>query len=167
MRQDEKLKDIIKPAVESVGYTLWGIEYVSRNSSDLLRIYIDHENGILIEDCEKASHQISAVLDVEEPISNAYSLEVSSPGLDRRFFEIEQYADYINQGLDIKLWAPVNNLRKLKCELASVDIDSDKITVRVDKEYQKIAQISDDLIELDISQIKIAKILINDKMLNN
>ena len=166
MRQDEKLKDIIKPAVESVGYTLWGIEYVSRNSSDLLRVYIDHENGILIEDCEKASHQVSAVLDVEEPISNAYSLEVSSPGLDRRFFEIEQYTDYINQGLDIKLWAPVNNLRKLKCELVSVDIDSDKITVRIDEEYQKIAQISDDLIELDISQIKISKILINDKMLN-
>lgn len=167
MRQDEKLKDIIKPAVESVGYTLWGIEYVSRNSSDLLRVYIDHENGILIEDCEKASHQVSAVLDIEEPISNAYSLEVSSPGLDRRFFEIEQYTDYINQGLDIKLWAPVNNLRKLKCELVSVDIDSDKITVRIDEEYQKIARISDDLIELDISQIKIAKILINDKMLNN
>ena len=65
------------------------------------------------------------------------------------------------------MWAPVNNLRKLKCELVSVDIDSDKITVRIDEEYQKIARISDDLIELDISQIKIAKILINDKMLNN
>ena len=167
MLQNEKLKNIIKPAVESTGYTLWGIEYISRNSSDLLRVYIEHENGIMVEDCKKASHQISAVLDVEDPIANTYSLEVSSPGLDRRFFEIYQFSDYINQNLDIKFWAPVNNMRKLKCELVSVDINLNKIIVRIDKEYQKLAQVLDDLIELEINQIKIAKILINDKMLNN
>jgi len=107
MVQDEKLKLIIKPAVESAGYIFWGIEYVTRKSSDLLRVYIDHKNGILVEDCEKASRQISSVLDVEDPLGNAYDLEVSSPGLDRRFFELSQYQDYINYAFDIKLCPPL------------------------------------------------------------
>lgn len=163
MMQDEKLKLIIKPAVESAGYILWGIEYVSRKSSDLLRIYIDHKNGVLVEDCEKASRQISSVLDVEDPLGNRYSLEVSSPGLDRRFFEISQYQDYINYVLDIKLLTPVNNRRKFQCELISVDCDSGKITVKLNSDDVNDL---DALLDLDLSQIRIAKILITDNMLN-
>ena len=162
MVQDEKLKLIIKPAVESAGYIFWGIEYVTRKSSDILRVYIDHKNGILVEDCEKASRQISSVLDVEDPLGNAYDLEVSSPGLDRRFFEISQYQDYINYAFDIKLWSPVNNRRKFQCELISVDCDAGKIKVRISSDDIN----SEDLLDLDLSQIRIAKILITDKMLN-
>ena len=116
----------------------------------------------MVEDCEKASRQISSVLDVEDPLGNAYDLEVSSPGLDRRFFEISQYQDYINYAFDIKLWSPVNNRRKFQCELISVDCDAGKIKVRISSDDVN----SEDLLDLDLSQIRIAKILITDKMLN-
>ena len=100
--RDEKLQEILSPAVESAGYILWGIEYSSRKGRDLLRVYIDNANGISVSDCEKASRQISAVLDVEDVLPVAYDLEVSSPGMDRKFFKKSQYVDYLNHSIKVR-----------------------------------------------------------------
>ncbi len=81
----EHLVDLIEPIVEGLGYECIGIEYNPHPKNGLLRVYIDAEQGVLLEDCTKVSHQISGMLDVEDPISDNYELEVSSPGIDRPF----------------------------------------------------------------------------------
>ena len=83
----ESLVDLIRTSVEPMGYELVGVEYVSNGASGhTLRVYIDQDNGITFDDCVAVSHQISGVLDVEDPIHGSYDLEVSSPGLDRPLF---------------------------------------------------------------------------------
>ncbi len=163
MRQEENLKQVIQPAVESCGYVLWGLEYMPRKSSGLLRVYIDHKNGIVIKDCEAASKQISYVLDVEDPLSGAYDLEVSSPGLDRKFFDIEQYEAYIGQGILVKLWAPVQNKKKFQAKLIKVDVENEKLSFSFKDSVQKDLASLDD-IDLSLSQIKQANLFIDDKI---
>ena len=101
------------------------------------------ENGILIEDCEAASKQISYVLDVEDPLSGAYDLEVNL-GLDRKFFDIEQYKSYINQDMLVKLWAPVQNKKKFQAKLIKVDVDNEKLTFSFkDRDQKDLASLGD------------------------
>lgn len=85
----DQLELLIAPEVESLGFILWGIEknsYATDTKNMTLRIFIDHEEGISIDDCQIVSQAVSAVLDVEDPISSSYVLEVSSPGINRRIF---------------------------------------------------------------------------------
>jgi len=91
----EHLVNLIEPIVEGLGYECVGIEYNPHPKHGLLRIYIDSDNGILVEDCTKVSHQISGVMDVEDPILGNYHLEISSPGEDRPFFKVSQFERYI------------------------------------------------------------------------
>lgn len=97
----EVIREIIEPVVTALGYQVWGVEYIGQGRHSLLRIYIDKEGGINIEDCAETSRQISSILDVEDPISGEYTLEVSSPGLDRMLFTLDQFRLY--QGSRIKL----------------------------------------------------------------
>ncbi len=90
---EQKLTEMITAPVEALGYELVGIEFI-RGRTSTLRIYIDSEDGINVDDCADVSHQVSAVLDVEDPISVAYNLEVSSPGLDRPMFTADHYARF-------------------------------------------------------------------------
>ena len=117
----DKIEELIKPSIESMGYELWGTEYLAQGRHSLLRVYIDNENGIGISDCEKVSHQISALLDVEDPISGNYSLEVSSPGIPRPMFSKWQYERYINSPVQIKLFKPVDSKRKFTGIIAAVN----------------------------------------------
>ena len=88
MRQDlGKLKRVLAAVVEAMGYELVGVEFHARSSGALLRVYIDGENGITLDDCQRVSHQLGGVLDVEDLIAERYTLEISSPGLDRPLFE--------------------------------------------------------------------------------
>src|SRR3546814_20478459 len=98
----EQLQALLAPVVEALGYQCWGIEFISQGRHSLLRVYIDHADGILIDDCEKVSRQLSGVLDVEDPISVDYTLEVSSPGMDRPLFTIDQYTAHIGVRVKIK-----------------------------------------------------------------
>ena len=82
---EEKLTEMLEPGVEALGFELVGIEFVRAGKHSILRVFIDHENGITVDDCADVSHQVSAILDVEDPISTEYNLEVSSPGMDDRF----------------------------------------------------------------------------------
>ena len=128
----QKIADLIDPAVSALGYELLGVEFLSQGKHSLLRIYIDSEDGIGIEDCENASRQISAVLDVEDPVSSQYSLEVSSPGLDRPLFTAEQFARFAGQHVAMKLHAPAEGRRKLSGKIIAVD--GQTITIGVDGE---------------------------------
>ena len=120
MVQNE-IEQLIKPTIEDMGYVLWGCEYLAQGKHSLLRIYIDKEDGIGIEDCQRVSHQVSAILDVEDPIPGNYSLEVSSPGIPRPLFHSAQYLYYIGQDIQIKLFKPVAGKRKFAGTLISAD----------------------------------------------
>lgn len=99
-----ELQMIIEPAVTALGYELWGCEWVGAGKNRrLLRVYVDSENGVNIDACAKISRQISAVLDVEDPIEGRYLLEVSSPGIDRPLFSLAQYQRYIGRTINIRL----------------------------------------------------------------
>ena len=83
--------ELIDTTIQVLGLDLWGVELLQQGKYSLLRIYIEREEGVTIEDCEKVSRQVSALLDVEDPIAGEYTLEVSSPGMDRPLFSIEHY----------------------------------------------------------------------------
>ena len=102
----EQLQALLAPVVEALGYECWGVEFLSQGRHSLLRVYIDHANGVLVGDCEKVSRQISGVLDVEDPISSEYTLEVSSPGMDRPLFTLEQFARHAGELVKSKLRSP-------------------------------------------------------------
>ncbi|MCF6202156.1 MAG: ribosome maturation factor RimP [Methylococcaceae bacterium] len=119
----EHLVNLIEPIVEGLGYECVGIEYNSHPRHGLLRIYIDTSEGVLLEDCTKVSHQISGMLDVEDPISDNYELEVSSPGADRPFFKLSQFEQYIGETVTVNLFKPINKQRKITGSIESVEGD--------------------------------------------
>ena len=123
MLQDE-IERLLKPTIESMGYELWGCEYLAQGKHSLLRIYVDKEGGIGIADCEAVSRQVSALLDVEDPVPGNYSLEVSSPGIPRPLFSCWHYKRYIGQDVHIKLFKPVAGKRKFMGTIVSVNEDT-------------------------------------------
>ena len=129
---EDKLTEMLRPAVEETGKELLGIEFISAGKHSVLRIYIEHENGISVDDCAEVSRQVSALLDVEDPISTEYNLEVSSPGLDRPLFNKSHYEEVIGETVNVKLSIPLNGRRKFKGEL--VAIEGDNMVVVVDGE---------------------------------
>ncbi|MDH1105026.1 ribosome maturation factor RimP [Pseudomonas otitidis] len=130
----EQLQALLAPVVEALGYQCWGIEFLSQGRHSLLRVYIDHENGILVDDCEKVSRQISGVLDVEDPISSEYTLEVSSPGMDRPLFRLEQFAAHAGELVKIKLRSPYEGRRNFQGLLRGVE-EQDVVVLVEDHEY--------------------------------
>ncbi|HBI21864.1 MAG TPA: ribosome maturation factor RimP [Legionella sp.] len=124
-----EIEQLIQPTLDSMGYELWGCEYLAQGKHSLLRIYIDTAVGIGMEDCEKVSRQISAILDVEDPISGNYSLEVSSPGIPRPLFHSRQYQRYMGLDVQIKLFKPVNTKRKFVGTIASADEQTLVLTI--------------------------------------
>ncbi len=117
----KRMTDIIEPAVNAAGYELLGVDYFPHGRNSILRVYIDSPNGINIDDCEKASRQISSILDVEDPIHGKYQLEVSSPGIDRPLFKIEHYQQQLNHSVKIKLRIPINGQKHFKGKLLKAD----------------------------------------------
>ena len=107
----ERIERIVAPIVEALGYELVGIEYI-RAKGGVLRVYIDTPSGIKIDDCQLVSEQLSAALDVEDPISGQYSLEVSSPGLDRPLFRAADFERFAGEQARISVMMPVDGRRK-------------------------------------------------------
>jgi len=139
----QKLNELLQPLVEDLGYEFVGLEYNSNPKHSLLRIYIDHENGVGIEDCETVSRETAALLDVKDPIRSQYNLEVSSPGLDRPLFTPAHYTEFAGQVAQINLFAPQDGRRKfsgpiLGVEAASVRIEQDGSEVTL--EFDNIAK---------------------------
>lgn len=134
--RDVRLNGLIRPAVEALGYELVGVEFRRGRGRALLRVYIDQEDGITLDDCQRVSHQVSGVLDVEDPIVERYDLEVSSPGLDRPLFEPEHFQRFAGRTAKVRLSPPVDGRRKitgvlLGFEDGNVRLDEEGIERRV------------------------------------
>lgn len=129
-----EIEQLIRPTVESMGYVLWGCEYLAQGKHSLLRVYIDKADGIGVEDCQSISHQVSAILDVDDPIPGHYSLEVSSPGIPRPLFYSDQYKQYIGSEVNIKLYKPILGKRKFVGTIVSADDDT--LVLKIGTEQQ-------------------------------
>ncbi len=132
----EHLVNLIEPIVEGLGYECVGIEYNPHPKNGLLRVYIDAENGVLVEDCTKVSHQLSGMLDVEDPIVDNYQLEVSSPGTERPLFKTGQFQQFIGRSVTVNVFRPIGNRRKLVGIIESVE--GDVITLKMNDESIEI-----------------------------
>lgn len=117
----EHLAELLEPVIEGLGYECVGIEYNPHPKHGLLRIYIDSPNGIVLDDCSKVSHQISGMLDVEDPIPGEYQLEISSPGTDRPLFKISQFQRFIGKTVRVQLYAPVQQRKKITGVIQGVE----------------------------------------------
>lgn len=132
--RDKQLEQLIQPAVIGLGFELWGIEFISQGRHSILRVYIDSAEGIGVDDCASVSHQISGVLDVEDPISGNYVLEVSSPGMDRPLFKLEQYRQLAGHEIKLRLRTQFEGRRKFQGILNGVE-GTDILVVIDDEEY--------------------------------
>jgi ribosome maturation factor RimP len=133
---EEKVEHLIKPVIESMSIDFWGCEYLPAGKNSMLRVYIDSDNGVNVDDCGKVSHQISAIMDVEDPIASAYTLEVSSPGLDRPLFRFEQFKKYQGEQVQIKTISLVMGRKRFKGIMESVNEQG--VDVEVDGELYNI-----------------------------
>ncbi len=132
-----EIEDLVRGVVEPMGYELVGVEYLrGRPGGDLLRVYIDAEKGITLDDCAAVSNQLSGVLDVEDLIPGNYTLEVSSPGLDRPLFEPDHYRRFLGREVKIRLDSSVPGRRRYKGTL--LGIEGGKIEVEADGEVHTL-----------------------------
>jgi len=147
-RQD-KLTQLLKPAVEGLGFELVGIEHLPMGKHTVLRVYIDSPEGITVENCSRVSHQVSGVLDVEEPIKGAFTLEVSSPGIDRPLFNLEHFERFAGNKVKLKLHHAIEGKRKIVGVIEKVE-DDDIIIKERD---------TDSVFQLEIDDIDKANII--------
>ncbi|MGN0920420.1 MAG: ribosome maturation factor RimP [Cellvibrio sp.] len=135
--KQELLTQLITPVVESLGCELWGLDYLTQGRYTTLRIYIDSAQGVSLEECEKVSRQVSAVLDVEDPIDGEYTLEVSSPGLDRPLFTEAHYARYLGETVSLRLRIAQAGRRRFKGVVEK--IEAGQLQILVDNQSVSIA----------------------------
>jgi ribosome maturation factor RimP len=128
----ERLTELFEPAVSALGCELWGLEYLTQGRRALLRVYIDKAGGVGVEDCERVSRQVSSLLDVEDPIRSEYTLEVSSPGMDRPLFRLEQFQANVGERVALRLRQPFEGRRKFTGLLKTVE--NEEIVLEVDDE---------------------------------
>ncbi|MDA0823046.1 MAG: ribosome maturation factor RimP [Proteobacteria bacterium] len=115
----DALTALLEPTVSGLGYELLGVERQPTAGGTLIRLYIDSSEGIVVDDCATVSRQVGDVLEVEEAVSGAYTLEVSSPGLDRPLFTPAQYRVFIGSHVKVRLRTIVNGRRRLAGLLAA------------------------------------------------
>lgn len=142
----ERLQQMLEPVIESLGYELLLLEYAPSHDA-LLRLFIDSPGGINLEDCERVSREVAGVLDVEDPISSNYRLEVSSPGLDRPLVKPAHFERFIGEKVKVQLLAPVNGRRKFAGAIRSVSGN----TVQL--------EMADGTVELDILSMERARLV--------
>jgi ribosome maturation factor RimP len=128
----QEVREVVEPILQSQGYELVDLEYQRESRGWVLRIYLDREGGITLDDCSGVSHEVGAVLEVKDVIPNAYVLEVSSPGLTRPLKKPEDYNRFRNQLVKIKLFQPLDGRRNFKGILLGLEVE----TVRVEADGQ-------------------------------
>ena len=131
---EQNLQEMLQGAVEDLSCELWGSECQRAGRFMTVRLFIDKEGGVTVDDCADVSRQVSAILDVEDPIADKYNLEVSSPGLDRPLFTLPQFERYIGQDIAVHLRIPVMERRKWQGKLER--IENDMVTLIVDGQEQ-------------------------------
>ena len=145
MKQDpQHIGEMLEPGIRSMGYELVGVEYHGGGKGGgLLRVYIDNEQGISADDCQRVSYQVSGVLDVEDPIPGHYTLEVSSPGLDRLLYRPRDFERFAGQEVRVRMRFPLDGQRKFKGRL--LGLQDDTVVIEQDGEqvslpYEQIEQ---------------------------
>ena len=118
---EQRVMRLLEPTVSALGYELLGVEYMAQGKHSRIRLYIDAPAGIGLGDCEKVSHQASGILDVEDPVKGQYSLEVSSPGLDRPLFRLEHFARFVGQRVKLRIHQPRNGQRNFQGRITAVE----------------------------------------------
>jgi ribosome maturation factor RimP len=126
----DELIGLLEPTIERLGYELSDLEVRIGGKHGVLRVFIDEPNGIGLEDCEKVSLAVSAILDVEDPLPGHYDLEVSSPGLDRKLTKIEHFQRFTGEAVKVQMRFPIEGRRRFRGTLVSSD--DENIVVEVD-----------------------------------
>ena len=134
---EKELASLLAPLVEDLGYEYVGMEYQRQKDSALLRVYIDTPDGVDLDDCERVSREAAALLDVEDPVKGHYTLEISSPGLDRPLFTPEHYQRFVGEQVTLTTFAPVDGRRRFKGPLRAagpeqVEIEQDGVLVTLE-----------------------------------
>ena len=146
-----KLTNLLEPTVTSLGLHLWNIEIVGKASRSTLRLVIDHsERPITVEDCEQVSRQVSRVLDVEDPMPERYTLEVSSPGIERSLHQVAHFQQFI--GFEVKLFLRTQFERQKKFIGVILDVQNQIIFL----------QTHDSVYEFPVEQIERGKLIVAD-----
>ena len=127
-----QIEELIVPTVEALGVCVWGVEYLHQGKYSLLRIFVEREEGVSVDLCAEVSRHVSDLLDVEEIMPSAYTLEVSSPGMDRLLFKIEQYAAHVGERLAVRLSYPFEGRKKIVGTLAGLEDNS--VVLQVDED---------------------------------
>ncbi|MBL4934897.1 ribosome maturation factor RimP [Clostridium sp. YIM B02515] len=152
MNKDDLIKrlyQIIEPSIAEEGYELYYLEYVKENGENFLRIYIDNSSGIGLDDCEKVSRRVSDIIDAEDPISDSYYLEVSSPGIDRTLYNDKHLEKNINNSVIVRLNKLYAGKKLFEGKLISFNpkeiiINSDNVDTSIPREIIKIINLKGD-----------------------
>ena len=145
----DRLIELLEPVVNAIGYELVLLEYSPRDGSGMLRLFIDAPNGITLDDCEKVSREVAATLDVEDVITQAYRLEISSPGLDRPLVKPEHYRRFKGEVAKVQTLAPIAGRRRFQ----GVIVESTDDAVMIET--------ADGVITLPLADIDKAKLVPN------
>ena len=141
---EQKVENLLKPKIEEIGYELYDVEYVKEGKNYFLRIYIDNEKGIDLNDCEKVNDAIMEPLDKADYIKEQYFLEVSSPGIERKLRKDKHLEQNISKNVEIKLFKKDNNGKKEYTGKLKA-FNQEEIIIETDKEItierKNIAQI--------------------------
>jgi len=121
---------MLQSTVAALGYELWGVEHMVQGKHSVVRVYIDSPSGITVDDCAAVSDHVSSILDVEEPITGEYTLEVSSPGMDRLLFKLVQYFGYVGETVEVRLRSAIDGRRRYKGILKG--IEGEDVVIQVD-----------------------------------
>ena len=125
-----QIEELITPTVEALAAQVWGVEYLRQGKYSVLRIYVEREDGVSVDLCADISRHVSDLLDVEEILPGAYTLEVSSPGMDRLLFKSAHYVSHIGERVDVRLNYPFEGRKKIIGLLAGLEDNS--VVVQVD-----------------------------------
>jgi len=143
----QNLSDCIRPVVEGMGYIYWGAGFSAGRRRASLRVFIDHADGVTLDDCTAVSHQLSGVLDVENAVSGPYVLEVSSPGVERRLMNIEHYRQYTGSRISVKSDTPIEGRKNFTGLLARVT------------ERAVVVQTDDGAVEVPLGAVRRARLV--------
>lgn len=149
--KEKQVEALLTPTVESLDCRIWGVELLSQGRHSRLRVYIDRPDGVSVEDCERVSRHVSDVLDVEEILAQSYTLEVSSPGMDRILFHADQYAANVGEQVEVRLNYPFEGHRRIVGLLAGIEDD--------EAEGQVVVQVDDEQYLLPLENVQRARVV--------
>ena len=151
----EYIETLLKKDIKTLGYDIWGIELLGSSLNPKLRIFIDNENGVTVEDCEKVSKHISKVIEADNTYSINSTLEVSSPGVERKFFNEDQYVNYLGYTIKIRYRDTENQFRSVKGVLSSISKKGLSIKIKEEECFIRFQEI--EKANLEFTEVKNAK----------